>query len=68
MSEKAKAGDPNAFQQLIQFGHYLKLKSIKVGDNVMISKHVGVTFHDNQGGEELTMLDAENVIGVVINE
>jgi len=66
LAEKSKAGDAQAFQQLLQFNHYLKLKSVKVGDRVMISKYVGTTFHDNKGGGNLTLVSAEDIIGLVV--
>lgn len=65
---KAKEGDHNAVKSLLLLNDYLKIKAIKVGDAVMISKYVGVDFHDNAGGGNLTLVNGSDIIGLVVNE
>ena len=65
---KAKVGDSEALKALLEYNYFLKMKSIKVGDKVMISKYVGITFHDNQGGGDLTLVKDEDIIGLVTDE
>lgn len=65
-TQKAKDGDSQSLLALLQFKTYLNIKSIKVGDDVMIGKYVGTTFHDNKGGGNLTLVDGHDIIGRVI--
>lgn len=65
LSEKAMQGDSEAFISLIRINDYLKMKSINIGDEVMISRYVGTTFHDNESSGELTLVKLEDVIGLV---
>jgi len=65
---KAKTGDSDALKALLDYNIFLKIKSISVGDGVFISKYVGTTFHDNQGGDDLTLVALEDVIGLVIDD
>lgn len=65
ITDKAKGGDSDALIALLRFNEYLKIKSIQPGDCVMISKYVGTDFHDNQGGGYMTLVNGEDIIGVV---
>ena len=66
LSKKVKRdGDSEAMMALIRFNDYCRIKSIKVGDKIMVSKHVGITFNDNFHEGEMTVLDASDVIGVL---
>lgn len=58
-------GDSDAMMSLLRFNDYCRIKSLKVGDKVMVSKHVGITFNDNMHEGELTVLNSSDVIGVV---
>ena len=64
----AKEGQANALEALLKFNMFLKIKSIKVGDVVMISKYVGMTFSDNRGNENLTVLDGDDIICIVVDD
>lgn len=68
LTEKAKQGSDTALVALLKYNAFLKIKSINPGDMVMISKYVGTTFHDNQGGENLTLVDGSDIIGLVIED
>ena len=67
-SKKALEGDAEALKALLLFNEYLKIKSVQVGDVVMISKYVGTTFHDNAGSGNLTLVAGTDIIGLVNNE
>lgn len=66
LTTKASNGDSDALNTLLEFNKFLKLKSIKKGDAVMIGKYTGVDFHDNRSMQQLTLLSAEDVIGLVL--
>ncbi len=67
-TEKAQAGDSEALLALIRYNNYLNIKAIQPGDKVMISKYVGITFHDNKGSGDLTLVDGSDIIGRVQND
>ncbi len=66
LAENAGQGDAESLVALLKFNTFLKIKSVKPGDDVMISKYVGTTFHDSQAGGELTLVNGEDVIGLVV--
>ena len=45
LSGRAK-DEPEALKQLLNLNQYLKLRTLKVGDMVMMSKYVGTDFKD----------------------
>lgn len=65
LTKKAIGGDSDSFESLLKFNHYLKLKSISVGDEVMLSKYVGTDFYTKESTEQLTLVDTEDLIGVI---
>ena len=65
LTQKAREGSSEAFESLKNLNDYLKQKSINVGDEIMLGKYVGVTFHDNEGSGDLTLVKLEDVIGLV---
>ena len=65
---KAKEGDSEALKALLLFNDYLKIKSVQVGDVVMISKYVGIDFHDNAVNGNMTLVQGSDIIGVVSDE
>ena len=68
LSVKAKEGNADAFQSLLNFNQYLLIKNIKPGDEVLVSKYAGVTFHDNKGSGDVTLIAGEDIIGIVRSE
>ena len=66
--EQAKSGNSYAINTLLEFNNYLKQKSIKTGDVVMISKYVGTDFHETGSAETLTLVNSEDIIGIVIDD
>ena len=67
LTKKAREGSDEALIAMLRFNTYLKMKSIQVGDEVMISKYVGTDYHDSEG-QFRTLVKSEDVIGVVIHE
>ena len=65
LTGEAKSGNAEALKALVNFNEYLKRKSVQPGDRVMVSNYVGITFHDNQGGRNLTLVSTSDIIGVV---
>lgn len=68
LTKKAINGNIEATKALLEMNTFIKLKSIKVGDAVMISKYVGVDFHGTGDSEGKTLVKADDVIGLVIDD
>jgi len=66
LTKKAVEGDTEATKALLEMNTFIKLKSIKVGDAVMISKFVGVDFHGTGDLGDQTLVRADDVIGLVV--
>ncbi len=63
--KEAVKGHSDALIALLRLNEFCKLKEIKVGDIVMISKYVGTDFHETGSNEDLTLVKLEDIIGVV---
>ena len=61
--DKAKQGDSGAFEQVLIFNHYLKIKHLKAGDEIFMGKYVGTNFYDTNAKCELTMVSESNNSG-----
>ena len=68
LTEKAIHGNDEALIALLRINEFVKMKSIKVGDGVMISKYVGIDFHESGEKDNLTLVLTSDVIGLIINE
>jgi len=68
MTEKVKQGDSHALTALLEINHFVKIKSIKPGDVVFMSKYVGTTFHETGKNEELTLVSGDDIIGYVVGD
>lgn len=68
LADKSKQGNSDALVSLLRFNDFLKIKSIKSGDAVMISKYVGTDFTTSDASETLTIVNADDVIGVIAQE
>lgn len=64
---KAAEGDSGALKALLEFNVFLKIKSVKVGDKVFISKYSGTNWSDNAGNQDMTIIRGEDIIGTVVN-
>lgn len=67
LTEKAVKGNSEALIALLRINAFVKIKSIRPGDAVMISKYVGTDFHDDDPANELTLVLAEDIIGLVVD-
>ena len=65
LTDKAKEGDIEAVKSLLTMNDYLMLKMIKKGDKVMIQKYVGIDFYETGETDMLTLVRAEDIIGMV---
>lgn len=65
---RAAEGDSEALKALLEFNIYMKIKSVKVGDKVFISKYTGTNWYDNAGNEDMTIIRGEDIIGLVVND
>jgi len=65
MTDRCKEGDSDALIALLRYNDFLKIKSIKVGDTIMMGKYVGTDFHDNETPDLLTLVAEHDVVGVV---
>lgn len=63
--DKASAGDSAALKGLLEFNYFLKMKSLKVGDEIFLSKYVGTDFHDNNSPDMMTITNIDDIIGIV---
>jgi co-chaperonin GroES (HSP10) len=65
LAEKASEGDSEALIALLRLNEYIKLKSIKVGDCIMLSKYVGCDFSGGDGKTANTLVNLADIIGVI---
>ena len=65
LTAKACEGDAEALKALLDVNDFVRLKSIKPNDVVMISRYVGTTFHEKGKSEDLTLVDCRDIIGLV---
>ena len=66
ITKKAGEGNSDCLIALLRLNEFLRIKSINVGDRVFISKYVGTDFHETGNTETLTLVKAEDIIGLVI--
>jgi co-chaperonin GroES (HSP10) len=66
LTRQAKTGSVESLEGLLRLNTFIKEKSIKVGDVLMIGKYVGTNFHDTESTDDLTLLFASEVIGRVV--
>lgn len=66
LTNMAKDGDAKSVQQLIEYTNYLQIKTLKVGDVVMVGRYATVEFTVGETGECLSITDPEGIRGLVI--
>lgn len=67
-SDKAMAGDTQALKSLLEFNEYLKIKTLKVGDVIMLSRYNSVEFTVGETNEQLSITDPEGIRGLVVEK
>lgn len=65
LSVKVLEGDAEAFNALLSFNAYIRIKSLEIGDTIFISKYVGTDFFTSEDNRSLTIVNAEDIIGKV---
>ena len=63
-----ETGDKDAIDSLMGFNDFIKRKSIKLGDEIFISKYVGIDFHETGQTDNLTLVAIKDIIGLVQKE
>ena len=63
--QRSISGDSHAFEQVQKLNTFIKVKSLKVGDRVFISKYVGTSFNTSDSTEELTLVRDFDIMGIV---
>lgn len=64
----ARGGDSAAIVALQNFNKYLKIRALKVGDRIFMSKYVGTNFTVQETGQKLTLVDYDGIIGLVVEQ
>ena len=65
---EAKKGNSEALKALIEFNIFLKVKSIKPGDFIFMSRYSGLDFHTTDSPEMMTVVNGNDIIGIVYEE
>ena len=65
LTAKASEGDSDALIALLEINKFIKYKSIRAGDGVMISKYVGTDFHATGEKSYLTLVREDDIIGLI---
>jgi co-chaperonin GroES (HSP10) len=65
LTQKAIKGDSDALIAMLRLNDYVKIKSVKVGDAILLSKYVGIDFYGKETTEMLTLCNLSDVIGIV---
>ncbi len=68
LGKRLRDGEPAAYECLEKIQKLIHHSLITVGSPVMIGKYVGVTFHDNQGGQDQTLVKLDDIIGLVVDD
>lgn len=66
LTAKCTGGDSEALISLLRFHEYLQIKSIKVGDKLMISRYAGTDFMVQETGECLSLINADGIIALIV--
>ena len=65
---KSSSGDSDALISLLRLNEFYKMKSVKVGDTVLISKYVGTDFHKTGEQDYLTIVNLSDIMGLVVKD
>lgn len=68
LTAKANEGDASAVDSLIEYNRYLQIKTLQVGDVVMVGKYTGIDFTVGETGELLSITDPEGIRGLMVNK
>lgn len=62
---KARTGDVEALKALIEFNHYVRVKSLRPGMTIMLGKYVGTDFMTSEDQRTLTICNSEDIVAIV---
>ncbi len=65
---EARKGNSEALKSLLEFNIYLKIKSLRPGDFVFMSRYSGVDFHTNESPDMMTVINGQDIIGIIYEE
>lgn len=68
LSNMAQDGDAKALDSLLEFNRYLQIKTIQVGDVLMVGKYSGIDFSVGETGELLSITDPEGIRGIIVEK
>jgi len=68
LTREACKGDDEALIGLMRINEFVKIKSVKVGDAVMVGRYVGTEFHETGGQDNLVLVREGDIIGLVVND
>jgi len=68
LGKEARRGNSDALIALLRLNEFIKIKSIKEGDAIMLGKYVGIDFMDSNLKENMTLANLEDVIGLVVRD
>lgn len=66
LSQMAQEGDPKATDSLMSLNSFLKIKTLKPGDVVMVGKYTGIDFTVGETGECLSITDPDGIRGLIV--
>lgn len=66
--QKACEGDSAALESARSINEFVRIKTLKAGDTIFINKYVGTDFMDNNLRQELSMVKADDIIGLVVKD
>lgn len=66
LSQMAQDGDAKALDSLMEYNRYLQIKSLKIGDVIMVGKYTGIDFSIGETGELLSVTDPEGIRGLIV--
>lgn len=62
---KARTGDVDALKALIEFNHYVRVKSLRPGMTIMLGKYVGTDFMTSEDNRTITICNADEIMAIV---
>lgn len=68
LGKKMREGDSHAYNALRDYGKFITKMAVRAGDVISISKHVGIDFDEKTTGIRYTLVNRDDVIGLVIDE
>ena len=66
--EKASNGDADAVGMLLRMNEFIRFKSIKPGDAVMVGRYTGTDFVAKGDTQTQTLVRVDDIIGLVVDD